>query len=432
MRFTIPTIASASFALLSALINNASAQGSLPDSEVPNVGGGVYKAKDPALANYTVKYTPPFTADYGGYYSWAVNNNTVVAYNVTALTAPLGITNYGAVNTIYPFFVINEANLKKDLSFNSWKARKEMGGKNSRHSRGSQDSGKFNKLLHIMFENEVYDWTMSDPWWQLLAERGKTLTNSHGITHPSLPNYVAIVSGDFFGIDGEDWYNINTTTIFDLLDAKGLDYATYAEWYTPAATSRGPNDCNNNPFPGPLDGTSADWSSPVQRRLDIPALLFTTYTSDYTRCSKIYNATANLTSDVKTQKLPDYSFYVPDMLHNGHDPESDSDYAHQSTTSGMWLNAFLDMYLEDLTAQGTVVVATFDEATWKNDNDNIPNNDNHIATLLFGHGITPNTKDDTYITHYGALRGAITNFGLGSLGRNDTNTTNGDLSTLIR
>jgi hypothetical protein len=76
-------------------------------------------------------------------------------------------------------------------------------------------------------------------------------------------------------------------------------------------------------------------------------------------------------------------------------------------------------------------VASWDEATWQTDDDANPNNNNSIATLLFGHGITPNTTDDTYITHYGTLRGSITNFGLGSLGRNDTNATNGDLSLLV-
>ncbi|KAK9369483.1 hypothetical protein V1509DRAFT_619557 [Lipomyces kononenkoae] len=282
-----------------------------------------------------------------------------------------------------------------------------------------------------MFENEVFNWTMGDPYWKVLATRGKLLTNSHAITHPSLPNYAAIVAGDFFGVENEDWYNYNVSTIYDLLDLAGVDYATYAEWYTPLATSRGPNDCNNYPFPGPLDGTNLRWSSPVYRRLDVPPLLFTTYTSNYTRCSKIYNATAQFDSDVFSHSLPPYSFYVPDMLHNAHDPEADSDYAHQSTTGGIWLNAFLDLYLPALTAQGTLVVLTFDEATWPNNSDSIPNNNNQIATLLFGAGITPNTTDDTYITHYGVLRGSITKFGLGSLGRNDTNATNGDLTMLV-
>jgi len=251
------------------------------------------------------------------------------------------------------------------------------------------------------------------------------------VTHPSYSNYVSLVAGDYFGIENQDWYNINTTTIYDLLDAKGIDYATYAEWYTPAPTSRGPNDCNNELYLGPLDNTNPRFNNPVYRRVDVPALLFSTYTSNYTRCSKIYNATAQFDWDVKSHNLPAYSFYAPDMLHNGHDPESDEDYLHQPTSAGIWFNAFLDMYLPDLAAQGTVVVASWDEATWQDDNAAFPNNNNSIATLMFGYGITPNTTDNTYITHYGTLRGSITNFGLGSLGRNDTNATNGDLSLLI-
>ncbi|KAA8898651.1 hypothetical protein FN846DRAFT_991457 [Sphaerosporella brunnea] len=425
MRFNKPIVA----ALLAGLASIAAGQKSLPDNEVPDIGGGFFKGSDPAVANYKWDTVPPFTAaDYGGYYTWAINNNTVSVNNATAQTSPLGITNYQGTNTKYPFFIVNEGSPKKisQNRIDSCQPQDEKHGKghNERH-------GKFKKILHIIFENEYYGWTMNDSYWKLLATRGKLLTNSHGITHPSFPNYAALVAGDFFGINQENWYFINTTTIYDLLDAQGLDYATYAEWYTPAATKRGPNDCNNAVFMGPLSNTSPDWTGPIYRRLDVPALLFSTYTSNYTRCSRIYNATEKFDDDVKSHRLPPYSFYVPDMLHNGHDPESDSDYDHQPTTAGIWFNAFLDMYLPELTAQGTLVVATWDEATWQSDDDSVPNNNNSIATLLFGHGITPNTKDDTYITHYGLLRGAINNFGLGSLGRNDTNATNGDLSLLL-
>lgn len=382
----------------------------LSDDHTPFIGGGLYQANDPTLANYTFTYDLPFDMSvYDGYYTWAVNNNTVAITNFTGYDVPPDSL------AMFPFFIINEGDAK---------AIQPMKGCGAGHK-------KFEKILHIIFENEVYQWTMGDPWWQLLATRGRLLTNSHGITHPSLPNYAALVAGDFFGIANEDFYNINATTVYDLLDDKGIDYATYVEWYNPIETHRGPYDCNNYITNGPIDNTNPVWNSQIYRRLDTPAILFTSYTSDYKRCSKIYNATTQFDADVHGQKLPPYSFYVPDMLHNGHDPESDSDYAHQSTTSGIWLNAFLDRYLPALEAQGTLVVATWDEATWQNDNDYIPNNDNHIATILFGHGVTPDTSDDTYITHYGLLRGVINNFSLGSLGRNDTNATNGDLYMLV-
>lgn len=129
--------------------------------------------------------------------------------------------------------------------------------------------------------------------------------------------------------------------------------------------------------------------------------------------------------------LREYSFYVPDMLDYAHDPTSDNTYFKQPNTGGEWLNSFLDLCLPHPEAQGTLDVATFDEATWWNDDDSDPNNDNHIVTILFGAGVTPNTTDDSYITLYGMLGGAMQNFGLGSLGCNDINATNGNLFDLV-
>src|SRR6266576_2750213 len=329
--FNLPTVAVMSATTFAVL---ASAQGVLPDSQVPNVGGGVWKANDPQLANYTFKFLPPFATDYQGYYKWTANNNTVALQNATAIVSPLGLTMIGganATNTKYSFFEVSEGKPKK-ISNPKCHGHSESGSDESKNC----GTWKFKKILHVIFENEVYSWTMNDMWWKLLATRGKLLTNSHGVTHPSFSNYVSLVAGDYFGIENQDWYNINATTIYDLLDAKGLSYATYAEWYTPAATARGPHDCNNELFMGPLYNTYPQWNGPVYRRVDVPPLLISTYTSSYTRCSKIYNATAQFDKDVKSHKLPPYSFYVPDMLHNGHDPTPDEDYAHQATSAGIW------------------------------------------------------------------------------------------------
>jgi hypothetical protein len=184
-------------ATIAALIGSTSAQFELADNEVPFIGGGVYKSSDPALAGYTVQYKPPFKAsNYGGYYTWAVNNNTVGINNNTAQTDPLGIPNSPSDNTMYPFFIINEGN-PKEISFSK---------DDDTHSEGK---GKFKKILHVIFENEVYGWTMGDSWWKLLAKRGRLLTNSRGITHPSLSNYATFLAGDFFGAAAEDFYNIN-------------------------------------------------------------------------------------------------------------------------------------------------------------------------------------------------------------------------------
>ncbi|KAJ5770683.1 uncharacterized protein N7511_002734 [Penicillium nucicola] len=424
-------------AAVAAFVSLVSAQKVLPVDEIPFIGANVFEVSDAALINYTLSYKPPFEASqYDGYYYWSVNNQTVSTANFTGHDTAQGYNVPDGSYTMYPYFQVGEGSPKP---INKTKLFGECENKQVEQRKHPRDlcsaekpcTGNFKKILHIVFENEVYGWTMSDPYWKLLSTKGKLLSNSHGITHPSLPNYAAILAGDFFGMANEDFYNVNSTTIYDLLDAENVSYATYSEWYSPAVTHRGDKDCNNYIFNGPIDNTNPDWNSQVYRRLDVPALLFSTYTSSYERCTKMYDANKTFPEHVKSHTLPEYTFYVPDMLHNGHDPMSDSDYVHQPQTSGSWFNSWLDLYLPDLEAQGTLVVLTFDEATWENDDDYIPNNDNHMVTMLFGAGVTPNTTDDTYITHYGFMRGAIQNFGLGSLGRNDTNATNGNLYDLV-
>jgi acid phosphatase len=65
----------------------------------------------------------------------------------------------------------------------------------------------------------------------LLAEKGITLTNYFGDTHPSEPNYCAIHGGDYFGMDNDAFNRIpaNVSTMFDLLAEKGISFGEYQE-----------------------------------------------------------------------------------------------------------------------------------------------------------------------------------------------------------
>jgi acid phosphatase len=64
-----------------------------------------------------------------------------------------------------------------------------------------------------------------------LASQGIELTNYFALTHPSEPNYVASVGGEYFGMDNDNLNNIpaNVSTIVDLLEDKGITWAEYEE-----------------------------------------------------------------------------------------------------------------------------------------------------------------------------------------------------------
>jgi hypothetical protein len=57
------------------------------------------------------------------------------------------------------------------------------------------------------------------------------LTNYYGLTHPSQPNYIASVGGDYFGLDHDDVVDIpsNVSTVVDLFDTKNIDWREYME-----------------------------------------------------------------------------------------------------------------------------------------------------------------------------------------------------------
>jgi hypothetical protein len=51
------------------------------------------------------------------------------------------------------------------------------------------------------------------------------------LTHPSEPNYIASVGGDYFGLDNDNDVQLpeNVSTVVDLFDSKGIAWKEYME-----------------------------------------------------------------------------------------------------------------------------------------------------------------------------------------------------------
>lgn len=64
-----------------------------------------------------------------------------------------------------------------------------------------------------------------------IVKHGILLTEYHGLTHPSQPNYVASVGGDYFGLNHDEFVQVptNVSTLVDLLDTKNIDWRGYFE-----------------------------------------------------------------------------------------------------------------------------------------------------------------------------------------------------------
>jgi len=76
-----------------------------------------------------------------------------------------------------------------------------------------------------------YDKAAGNSDLAFLASQGILLTNYYAVTHPSEPNYVSVVGGDYFGIGDDNLHAIpdQVASVVDLLEAEGISWAEYEE-----------------------------------------------------------------------------------------------------------------------------------------------------------------------------------------------------------
>jgi hypothetical protein len=115
--------------------------------------------------------------------------------------------------------------------------------------------------------------------------------------------------------------------------------------------------------------------------------------------------------DVNASAIPQYVSITPNIVNDCHD--SDVGFC------GKWLQFFLFPLLNNkkFNDDRTIIVLTFDENGTDSEN-------NRVFTLVLGGGLPQSLRgktDDTFLTHYTLLSTVQANWGLKSLGRQDTN-----------
>ncbi|MCC3316717.1 MULTISPECIES: alkaline phosphatase family protein [Nocardia] len=232
----------------------------------------------------------------------------------------------------------------------------------------------FDHIVVVMFENIGYDTiigTASAPYFNQLADTGALFTDSHALTHPSQPNYIALFSGATQGVV-DDSCPYDVTGVDNLgtrLAAAGHSFAGYAEsmptpGYTACTGSNGLYARKHNGWVN-FDNVAASANQPLAA-----------FPADYSR-------------------LPTISFVNPNMCNDMHDcPVSAGD---------AWLRDNLGRYADWAKANRSLLVVTFDE-----DEGTAAN---HIPTIFFGAGVAPG-KYGERIDHYSVLRTLEDAYGL--------------------
>ena len=92
---------------------------------------------------------------------------------------------------------------------------------------------RFTHVVVVVFENHEASAIIGNPdapTFNALARRYAILTNYDAVAHPSLPNYLALVSGSTHGISSDctDCV-VRARSLADTLAAAGKTWKTYAE-----------------------------------------------------------------------------------------------------------------------------------------------------------------------------------------------------------
>jgi acid phosphatase len=252
----------------------------------------------------------------------------------------------------------------------------------------------FDRVFIIMLENELESAVLQDDYMRSLQARGVRLSDYHGVTHPSQPNYVATVTGLPFVTD-DTCQDIEATSVVDLLEAKGVTWKAYME---------------DLPEDDKAVCISADR---LYFRKHDPFVSLNNIRKNPERLAKIVNA-KRLQDDLHAGNLPQFCWFTPNIQNDGHSPPDASPLHRWNGVEflSQWLRRFLEPLLANSGfMKGTLVVVNFDES--------LPHADNHVYAALLGDMVKPGTVEPDHYDHYSLLRTIEENFELGTLHRND-------------
>jgi hypothetical protein len=281
-----------------------------------------------------------------------------------------------------------------------------------------------------------------------LASRGRLLRNYYAVAHPSLPNYVALLSGqgpnlvtqtdcplylDFAGLpplggDGQALgqgcvYPAGVRTVADQLAGRGLTWKGYMEdMGTP---------CRHPALNGVDDTQQARPGDQYAARHN-PFVYFHSIIDSPSCAAQDVPLTALPGDLASAATTPSLSFITPNLCDDGHDDPCVDGRPGGLAAADAWLREWIPRILgSPAFQQDGLLVVTFDEAG--NDasaccdepiGPNTPNNGGptpgrgggRVGAVVVSPFVTPGTVDDTPYNHYSLLRSIEDVFGLAHLG----------------
>lgn len=282
----------------------------------------------------------------------------------------------------------------------------------------------YQHIFVLMMENHNYDQIIGNayaPHINHLATTYGLATSYYGVTHPSEPNYVATIGGDYFGIQDDAPYTtttpvshtINGTNLADQIEAVSLTWKAYM---------------GGLPSPGFTGFYAPDKSNQLYASKHNPFMNFADIQTNPARLQRIVPDT-QLATDLQNGDVPAFSFIAPDQCHDMHGGPAACPYsAKPGDANDNFLVGQGDAYANTLvntitgsslwTQGNNAIVVVWDENDFDSTGvtgccDANPGGGRVSTIVITNHGPRGLT-DPTPYNHYSLLRTIEDAFGLSS------------------
>jgi phosphatidylinositol-3-phosphatase len=331
-------------------------------------------------------------------------------------------------------------------------------------SRGAAAPGvaPLKHVFVIMMENTSYDDLLSPSntntaFIRQLAANNGLANNYFGVTHVSLPNYIAATSGQTWNSNSDDVAqapSFDHQNLVDQLEAAGVSWKAYME---------------DLPFPGDTVTQTPDG---LYVRKHDPFLMYPDVYTNPARAGKVVPLT-QLSTDLSTNRVPQFVWITPNNCNNMHGgaascpfPNTPNDANQQALYQdgdnflSTWVGAIT--HSKAWTGRSAIFI-TWDEGGFETSSpfgptDISPGPDSpilpatpanpatggggdlaggttygggHVPMIVVARGVGPRV-DSTFADHYSLLQTIDQNFGLPLLGNAGDTVQVGNLSSLLK
>jgi hypothetical protein len=230
----------------------------------------------------------------------------------------------------------------------------------------------------IVMENEEFSEIIGShhtPFINALADRYALARSMYAVTHPSLPNYLALTGGATFGIDSDctDCSVPFATSLADQLSAAGLSWKAYME---------------DLPRPCYRGASAGDYA----KKHD-PFMYYGRVAQRPAQCAHVV-ALTQLSRDERAHTVPRFAWITPNLCHDMHDcapPQGDA-----------FLAGLVPPLLSALGPRGLLIL-TWDEGTSDDGCCRLAHG-GHIVTILAGPLAAPRARLATPVDQYSILQ----------------------------